>query len=108
MLAWNALGLTGEAGEVADMIKKSVFHRHELDTEKLMKELGDVLWYVAAICSKLEWTLEDVMQMNIKKLMARYPDGYSSTASQIRVDVPLEATAIEGLVERSYLEQFGI
>ena len=90
MLVWNALGLTGEAGEVADMIKKSVFHRHELDTEKLMKELGDVLWYVAAICSKLEWSLEDVMAINIKKLMARYPAGYSSEASKARVDASTE------------------
>jgi NTP pyrophosphatase (non-canonical NTP hydrolase) len=54
MLVWNALGLTGEAGEVADLIKKAVFHRHPFDREALIKELGDVLWYVAALCTKLE------------------------------------------------------
>jgi len=84
MLVWNALGLTGEAGEVADLIKKGVFHRHGVDHDKLVKELGDVLWYVAALCSKLGVSLSDVMQANVDKLRARYPDGYSSEASKHR------------------------
>jgi NTP pyrophosphatase (non-canonical NTP hydrolase) len=84
MLVWNALGLAGEAGEVADIIKKSVFHRHDLNREALIKELGDVLWYVAALCSKLGVSLDEVMQLNIAKLKARYPDGYSSEASKER------------------------
>lgn len=86
MLVWNALGVAGEAGEVADLIKKSVFHRHPLDREKLIKELGDVLWYVAALCTKLEITLSDVMELNVEKLRRRYPEGYSSAASQQRTD----------------------
>ncbi len=81
MLVWNALGLTGEAGEVADTIKKSVFHRHELDRDELIKELGDVMWYVAALCSKLHVPLNEVMERNIDKLKKRYPVGYSSEAS---------------------------
>ena len=84
MLVWNALGLTGEAGEVAEYIKKAVFHRHELDREKLKKELGDVLWYTAALCTNLGFNLEDVMALNIEKLQERYPDGFSSTASMNR------------------------
>lgn len=87
MLVWNALGLAGEAGEVADLIKKAVFHRHglTLDTkEKLAKELGDVLWYVAALCTKLDIGLDMVMDMNITKLRQRYPEGYSSEASKHR------------------------
>lgn len=86
MLVWNALGLAGEAGEVADTIKKAVFHRHPLDRVELVKELGDVLWYVAALCTKLEIPLENVMILNIQKLRKRYPDGYSSEASLKRDD----------------------
>jgi NTP pyrophosphatase (non-canonical NTP hydrolase) len=81
MLVWNALGLAGEAGEVADTIKKAVFHQHGLNRDELIKELGDVLWYVAALCSKLDVSLADVMERNITKLQQRYPNGYSSERS---------------------------
>ena len=84
MLVWNALGLAGEAGEVADTIKKAVFHRHTLDRDELIKELGDVLWYVAALCTKLDVPMSEVMERNIEKLKARYPDGYSSERSKNR------------------------
>ena len=87
MLVWNALGLAGEAGEVADTIKKAVFHQHGLNRGELIKELGDVLWYVAALCSKLDVPLSEVMERNIAKLKQRYPDGYSSDASKARTDV---------------------
>lgn len=87
MLVWNALGLAGEAGEVADTIKKAVFHQHGLDRDVLIKELGDVLWYVAALCSKLDVPLSEVMERNIAKLKQRYPAGYSAEASKARVDL---------------------
>lgn len=87
MLVWNAIGLAGEAGEVADTIKKAVFHRHGVDRDKLVKELGDVLWYVAALCTKLDVPMADVMVRNIAKLRQRYPEGYSSAASIARKDV---------------------
>jgi len=81
MLAWCALGITGEAGEVADIIKKAVFHRHVLDADVLAEELGDVLWYIASICTILDVSMDDVMERNIEKLQNRYPQGYSSEAS---------------------------
>jgi NTP pyrophosphatase (non-canonical NTP hydrolase) len=87
MLVWNAIGLAGEAGEVADAIKKAVCHQHGVDRDLLIKELGDVLWYVAALCTKLDVTMSEVMDRNIRKLMERYPEGYSSDASKARVDV---------------------
>lgn len=87
MLVWNALGLAGEAGEVADTIKKAVFHQHGINRDELIKELGDVLWYVAALCSKLDVPMSEVMELNIAKLKQRYPEGYSSDASKVRVDV---------------------
>lgn len=86
MLVWNALGLAGEAGEVSDLIKKSVFHRHTLDRAALVKELGDVLWYVAALCTKIGIHMDDVMALNIEKLRQRYPAGYSSEASKHKPD----------------------
>lgn len=81
MMVWNAIGLAGEAGEVADTIKKAVFHRHGLDRNELIKELGDVLWYVAALCTKIDASMGYVMQQNIDKLKKRYPAGYSAEAS---------------------------
>ena len=70
------LGLSGEVGELNDMVKKWVFHEKELDEVHLKKELGDVMWYVAMMCQSMGWELDEVLQMNIDKLIARYPDGF--------------------------------
>lgn len=86
MAIWNAIGLTGEAGEVADQIKKGIFHRHGLDLDKLEEEIGDLLWYAAALCTTLGLDLTGIMEMNIEKLKQRYPDGYSSERSIHRVE----------------------
>lgn len=75
------LGIAGEAGEVADVIKKEVFHDHPEDTEKIKKELGDVLWYVAAVATVYKLDLEDIAVANLEKLKKRYPDGFSSERS---------------------------
>lgn len=77
----GALGLTGEAGEVADQIKKYIFHGHDLNRDDLIKEIGDVCWYVALLCDALEVDLEEVMRRNIDKLRNRYPEGFSEAAS---------------------------
>lgn len=80
-LSVAGLGLTGEAGEVADLIKKYVGHGHELDQEELVKELGDQLWYIAEVASILGVTLEEVATKNIHKLKERYPEGFSEELS---------------------------
>lgn len=80
------LGIAGESGEVADLIKKWVGHGHDVDLSKLNKELGDVLWYVAALCTLYGLDLEEVAATNIAKLEARYPNGFSTEASLARVD----------------------
>jgi NTP pyrophosphatase (non-canonical NTP hydrolase) len=87
MIIWTALGLAGETGEVVELAKKGIFHQHGIDKERFKKELGDCLWYIAGLCTKLGLSLEDVMQDNIQKLMVRYPDGYSSEDSVARMDV---------------------
>lgn len=74
----GVLGLTGEAGEVSDLIKKGIFHEKGIDLEHLKKELGDCAWYLAMICDACGFTLDDVMQTNIDKLKARYPEGFDT------------------------------
>lgn len=80
-----AMGLSGEAGEVTDYLKKVVFHGHELDIDILKKELGDVMWYVATLASTAGLKLEDIAESNIAKLKSRYPEGFSSQSSINRV-----------------------
>ena len=70
------LGLSGEVGELNDMIKKWVFHEKPLDEEHAKKEMGDVMWYVAMMCYSFGWDLDEIMQMNVDKLKARYPKGF--------------------------------
>lgn len=70
------LGLSGEVGELNDMIKKWIFHEKPFDEVHAKKELGDVLWYVAMMCHSFGWDLDEILQMNIDKLKARYPEGF--------------------------------
>ena len=85
-LAMGALGLTGEAGETAELVKKHLYHDHPLDVDKLAKEIGDVMWYLASLSQSLGLKLEDVAVKNIEKLKARYPDGFSAQKSLFRND----------------------
>lgn len=85
-LANAALGLTGEAGEVAEVIKKHLFHATPLDQDALVKELGDCLWYVAAFATVLDLSLDDIAQRNIDKLRRRYPDGFDTERSRNRTE----------------------
>lgn len=71
------LGLAGEAGEVADIIKKHLAGAKEVDLTHLKEELGDVLWYIAEACDCFNFTLEDVAKFNIEKLKKRHPNGFS-------------------------------
>ena len=77
----GALGLNGESGEVADMVKKHLFQGHPIDFDHLAKELGDVAWYVAVTAHTIGYDLETVLQMNVDKLRRRYPEGFSAERS---------------------------
>lgn len=81
LLINGALGLSGESGEVADMIKKWKFQGHLLDYAKLAEEIGDVMWYCAIMSEAIGFTLDDIMQMNITKLEERYPKGFETKRS---------------------------
>lgn len=81
LLLNGILGLNGEAGEVADLVKKSLFQGHDLDYEKLADELGDVLWYVAITAQGIGLDLDQIMAKNVHKLWQRYPDGFEAERS---------------------------
>ena len=77
----GVLGLNGEAGEVADIVKKNRFQGHSLDKEHIAKELGDICWYIALLAYSIDYDLETIMQMNIDKLKKRYPKGFDKERS---------------------------
>lgn len=73
-LAYLALGLNGEAGEVAEKIKKKIRDGH-LDKENLARELGDVYWYLTSLCAAIGYLPSTVLQMNVNKLSERKAQG---------------------------------
>ncbi len=82
----GGLGLAGESGEVADIIKKHLLHGKDLDREHLKEELGDVLWYLMHTCNVFNIPLAEVAHGNILKLCARYPDQYGDPADWYEID----------------------
>lgn len=82
----SCLGLSGEVGEFNDMIKKWIFHEKQLDIDHAKKEAGDICWYLAMLCESFGWSLDEIMQMNVDKLKARYPDGFDIERANHRMD----------------------
>lgn len=76
-----SMGLCGESGEVIDLVKKHLFQGHDLNDEKIIKELGDVAWYLAEAATALNVNLSEILEKNIKKLENRFPDGFNSNRS---------------------------
>ena len=73
-----AVGMSAEAGEFTEIIKKIIFQGKPVTEENvfhLKRELGDIMWYVSQACLGLNISLEEVIQMNFEKLSARYPEG---------------------------------
>ena len=83
-IAIMGLGLTGEAGEVADLLKKKLGHGKQVGLDEITSELGDVLWYMAAIAKCYGITLDDVALYNVAKLRKRYPNGFNHADSNAR------------------------
>lgn len=88
------VGIATESGELLDALKKSVIYGKTLDKVNLKEELGDVMWYVARACSVLNLTLEEVMEVNINKLKARYGAAFTEHAAVNR-DLNKERTILE-------------
>lgn len=81
----SVMGLCGESGEAIDIVKKWLAQGHELDKERLSKELGDIAWYLAEAATALDLSLEQILQANIDKLKKRYPDGFDTQRSIVRL-----------------------
>lgn len=80
------VGISGEAGELLDAVKKSVIYRKPLDMENVIEELGDLEFYLQDLRRALNITREQTLQANIEKLGKRYAAGYSDAAAQNRAD----------------------
>jgi NTP pyrophosphatase (non-canonical NTP hydrolase) len=73
-----ALGMTSEAGEFTEVVKKIIFQGKPYNEDNIFhmkRELGDIMWYVAQACMALDISIEEILQMNYEKLSARYPEG---------------------------------
>ena len=82
-----ALGLCGESGEFADLVKKLAYQGHDLDKEHLKRELGDIMWYRALAATIIGCDLEDIAETSIAKLRARQPRGrFEAQNSKVRKD----------------------
>ena len=75
------MGLCGDSGEAIDIVKKWLMQGHDLDKEHLIKELGDIAWYLAEAATALDVPLETVLQGNLDKLRQRFPNGFNTEAS---------------------------
>ena len=78
------IGLTEEAGEVASLVKHKYYNNDEVSLERIAEELGDTLWYIAAICNGLHINMEKVAELNCAKLASRYNGEYSDCAVAMR------------------------
>ena len=81
----SVMGLCGESGEAIDIVKKWLAQGHELDKEHLARELGDIAWYLAEAATALDLPLEDIFQANLDKLKKRFPNGFETKRSLIRL-----------------------
>ena len=86
LLLNSVLGLCGESGETADLVKKHLFQGHDLDLNHVAKELGDISWYLAVGAYAIGLELETIFRMKKEKLEARYPDGFSADRSLHRAE----------------------
>lgn len=92
-LLHGAIGLATESGELLDTLKKHIYYQKPLDTGNLFEELGDIMWYVALICNEMNWPMDEVMKANINKLVARYPQKFTSH-NAIERDLVVEQQAL--------------
>lgn len=80
-LANMIMGVQGESGEVADIIKKHLYQGHELDILHIREEIGDTMFYIVNLCNILYIELEDLLYENNNKLLKRFPEGFSKERS---------------------------
>jgi len=94
------VGISGEAGEALDVVKKHWAYCQPLDTAHLREELGDILFYVQHVCNLLNCTFADLIAGNVAKLEMRYPIGYTDEAAAARADK--EPVAVEPQARKEF------
>lgn len=82
----GAIGISGEAGEILDTLKKTLMYDKPLDINHVKEECGDLLWYMAILLDEAGLSFQDVMKCNINKLEKRYPKGFTEAAAKERKD----------------------
>lgn len=90
-LLHGAIGISGEAGELLDAVKKHVFYGKPLDVNNVKEEISDVLWYQAIALEAVGSSFDEVMQINHDKLEKRYPSGFTEQHAVARLDKQGEA-----------------
>lgn len=90
-----SLGLAGEAGEVCDLVKKMLYHGKDVNTVDIILELGDVLYYLCALCNVLGIDFYEIYLNNNAKLLSRYPNGFSEKCSNERIEDKIPSTNVD-------------
>lgn len=72
------LGIQTEASEIADVFKKNIAYKKEIDLVNIKEEIGDIMWYIANMCNINGWDLREILDINIKKLQTRYPEKFTT------------------------------
>ena len=89
------LGMQTEAAEIADVYKKTIAYKKPLDFVNIKEEIGDIMWYIANLCNMNGWDLREILDGNIAKLEARYPDKFT-TDKAINRNLEAEREILEG------------
>lgn len=85
MISHSLHGMVGEVGEIHSIYQKA-YQGHKIENEHLKKELGDLMWFIAEYCTAYGWDLGEIMELNIDKLKARYPEGFEVEKSLNRAE----------------------
>jgi NTP pyrophosphatase (non-canonical NTP hydrolase) len=89
------LGMQTEAAEIADVYKKHIAYKKELDLVNVKEEIGDLMWYIANLCNMNSWDLREILDTNISKLEARYPEKFTEEQA-INRNLVAEREILEG------------
>ena len=91
------LGMQTEVAEIADVYKKCIAYKKPRDFVNIKEELGDAMWYIANLCNMHGWDLRDILDTNIAKLEARYPEKFTEEQALNR-NLSVERQILEGIV----------
>lgn len=89
-----SMGLSTEANEIVDILKKRIFYGKPIDEVNFQEEIGDLFWYIALACRELNLDFENILDINIKKLKARFPDKFTKDKALNR-DLKTEREILE-------------